>query len=252
MRHIMFKINYIENQLKDLSNYYNAIKQNLKPRILTEQSYSCAIQYYQFISTLIANTKVYLKNDFLKNEFITEFSRNRVRQIRAQLTGIQDLLSLLFKLVSKFKNSNSNENFRFYIDLMIKNSMIKIKKYLAEPLSYFPDVNIWFLCNKEPVGVCTIKSRDLIHSSDEYKKGSICGRMVYTDVKSLKPADFDDPERANIARIRIIAWLGLINETESILRNEKELEHYRFSNEKINEYALPSQAYFSGKKFFFR
>ena len=148
------------------------------------------------------------------NNYVNSFTTNRSNQIKALFGNILQLLELYFKLIVKFKNSTSNENFRFYIDLIIKNCIAKIKRYLEEPLSYFPDASLWLLFNDQPIGVCTIKSEDIIWSPDPNKRGIISTRMIYTDVKSLKPSDFNNPERENIARIRICMSLVYTNDLE--------------------------------------
>lgn len=89
----------------------------------------------------------------------------------------------MFELASKFQNSASNENYKFYIDIIIKNAILKIEQYNREPLSYFPDVSLWLLRNNQKVGVCTIKANDVIWSENHDEKGSICAKMIYTDVK---------------------------------------------------------------------
>ena len=40
--------------------------------------------------------------------------------------------------------------------------------------------------NESPVGVCTIKSQDIIWSDEEECRGSICAKMIYTDIKAFK------------------------------------------------------------------
>ncbi len=74
------------------------------------------------------------------------------------------------------------------------------------------------LCNNQPVGVCIVKSGDVIWSEDELKMGCICAKMVYMDVKSLSTADHSESERENIARLRVFIWLGLSNQTGNYLK----------------------------------
>ena len=138
---------------------------------------------YKIIVQTTNEINDFLITDFMNNEYITDYERCRIKQICSQLDIIKDLLSILFDLIRKFKNSASNENFKFYIDLIVINCMLKIRNYIKDPLSYFPDISLWFLFNNEPVGVCTIKAEDLVWSNDPYKKGQICEKMIYTDVK---------------------------------------------------------------------
>lgn len=111
---------------------------------------------------------------FLENEWLSNLEINRDKQIIKQLENIANIVKSMCKTELSFKKHK-------FID--IKRSIDKINEYLAEPLSVFPDVSIWFLCNKEPVGICTIKSHDLIWSKHDFRRGSICNQMVYTDIK---------------------------------------------------------------------
>jgi hypothetical protein len=67
-----------------------------------------------------------------------------------------------------------------------------------------------------------LRASDVIWSFDTKKRGPICSRMVYADVKSLRERDFNDPEKEIMARIQIFSWL----------RNADEMNIYK-------EYILP-------------
>jgi hypothetical protein len=66
---------------------------------------------------------------------------------------------------------------------MLGDSIDRIKIYLNDALSTFPSIQLWLLCDKEPVGVCTIKSSDVVWSKNERECGYICNKFVYTDIK---------------------------------------------------------------------
>jgi hypothetical protein len=179
--------------------------------------------FYALILRITDEVKYFFDNDFSDKttNYITNFEEFRAKQINALFQNIVDLFNVYFKLVLKFKNSSSSENFRFYIDLIVRNCIAKIKRYSEEPLSYFPDASLWLLFNNRPVGVCTIKSEDIIWSPHEDKRGIISNQMVYTDVKSLNPNDFNHPERENIARIRIFINLVHTSELSEVLNDER-------------------------------
>ena len=179
--------------------------------------------FYQNIVRIVDEVKKFFDDEFSEKttNYITNFEEFRAKQIKALFQNIVDLFNIYFKLVLKFKNSSSNENFRYYIDLIVKNCVAKIKRYSEEPLSYFPDASLWLFFNNKPVGVCSIKSEDIIWSSNEDKKGIISNLMVYTDVKSLDPNDFNHPERENIARIRIFINLVHTSELHDLLNDAR-------------------------------
>ena len=116
-------------------------------------------------------------------------------------------------LITKFENSASNENYAFFIDRIIKTCLLNVRNLLKEPFNIFPDLSLYMLCNDQPVGVCIVKSADVVWSEDELKMGCICAKMVYMDVKSLLTADHGESERENIARLRVLIWLGLSDQT---------------------------------------
>ena len=148
--------------------------------------YKKAFNAFQKILDLAKDVKDYLKNNFLKTHFTTEFDSFRVKQINSQFQLIVDLLKLGFALITKFKSPQSNKNFIYYIDLIIKNCLVNIKKCSKEPLSYFPDLSIYLLSGDDPVGQCVIKSKDIIWSDDESTMGCICAKMVYMEIKVLE------------------------------------------------------------------
>jgi hypothetical protein len=184
--------------------------------------------FYQNIFNIYDDVKKFFDDDFSEkmNNFVTSFEVFRAKQINALFKNIVDLLNVYFKLILKFKNSVSSESFRFYIDLIVKNCKAKIKRFLEEPLGYFPDACIWMLFDNEPVGVCSIKSEDIIWSPNPYKRGIISTRTVYTDIKSLNPNDFNHPELENIARIKLFANLVHTSELHELLNDTAVVQEF--------------------------
>lgn len=138
---------------------------------------------HERIFSLVSSVKDYLNKNFLASEFITSFDRHRVQQIISQLTIVVDLLKLIFALISKFRQSASNESFTLFADKIIKSCLLNVRNLLREPFNIFPDLSLYMLCNDQPVGVCIVKSKDIVWSADEQKMGCICAKMVYIDVK---------------------------------------------------------------------
>ena len=136
------------------------------------------------ILDIFNSIKYHLKYKFLKNTpFKTKFDRSRIKQIKHRLSIIVELLKLIIDLSSKFNYSKSNENFRYYIDLMVKNSLAMISKYNQDPFNYFPDLNLFLKVNDIKVGVCTLKAHDLIWSARKFESGNECSKIVYSDIK---------------------------------------------------------------------
>jgi DNA gyrase/topoisomerase IV subunit A len=92
--------------------------------------------------------------EFLKtqNQILTRYDIMRIKQIKQHLSIIIHFLQLIDQLFSTFKHSNSNENFKDYVDPIIRNSIAKIKNLLVEPFNFFPDVSLWMLHNGQRVG----------------------------------------------------------------------------------------------------
>jgi hypothetical protein len=117
---------------------------------------------------------MYLKRVFLKNEFLTELNKHRIKHFQIELRKIHDFVQSL----SKF-----DKNFRKLRFMQIKDSLEEINNFLGEPFSYFPDLNIFMISDQEPIGLCKIKSHDVIWSNNHREIGSICNKMIYTNIK---------------------------------------------------------------------
>lgn len=141
-----------------------------------------AKQIFSKIKDVFDSILLYLKH-FKKTLFITQFDRFCCKQIKSRLLTIQELLALITNLSERFKGSKSNENFNFYIDLVVRNSLAHIYKYNRDPFNYFPDVNLKLLSNGELIGVCSIKTHKVIWSDNELEIGDECGKIVYSNIK---------------------------------------------------------------------
>ncbi len=183
MRHVLFKINFIQNTLKSIIENYENLKKQIWNKAINELKLQQANDIYKDIVRLAQNAKTYLKDVYLNSDYVNEFEQKRVEEILFRFTIIIDLLNLILKLTKKFNNSNSNDNFKFYIDLIIKNSVLKIRNFLREPFCIFPNLSLWLLFNDQPVGVCNICANDIIWSEDEQNKGEFCGKVISSDFK---------------------------------------------------------------------
>ena len=122
----------------------------------------------------IIRIKKYIKMVFLKNEFLTELNKKRVKHFQTELRKICDFVQSL----SKF-----DTNFRKLRFMQIKDCLEEITNYLMEPFSYFPDLNLFLISNEEPIGLCKIKPYDVIWSSNHREIGALCNKLIYTNVK---------------------------------------------------------------------
>lgn len=138
---------------------------------------------HDIIVEVVSSVRGYLEHEFLESQYITKFDKLRVKEIISQFKLIVELLNLMRRLIDKFQNSASNDNFTFFIDIVIKKCLANIKNYLKEPFCILPDVKLYMLCDQKPVGSCIIKARDIIWSSDNQQIGCICAKMVYMDMK---------------------------------------------------------------------
>lgn len=141
-----------------------------------------AKQTFNKILDLFTLIMKYLKN-FKNSKSITKFDISRYKQIKERLAIIVELLNLILRLTEKFSYSKSNENFKFYIDLIIRNSIDHIHRYNNDPFQYFPDINLFLLFNGAMIGVCSLKAHDLIWSSNDQEIGSKCSQVIYSDIK---------------------------------------------------------------------
>jgi hypothetical protein len=243
----MFKINFIMSKLAELTHAYNQIKALIWNSELSETSLSEAEPHFKKSIKLISQIRDFIKQDFLSKTYATEFNKLKLAHVKLILTQLSDVLNLLFKLLNKFKESKSNENFKFYVDLIVRNAFVKIKKYIGEPFSYFPDVSLWFMFNSQPVGVTNFKCSDVVWSQDEHKRGCVSGKMLNTDVKSLKVNDFDNPETKDIARIKVFTWMGALDEVDAVLKERIKSCNLEYDEQDVNDLQLPRFVYYDGE-----
>ena len=190
LRHLMFSRNFLLKSLKVLvsSNHRRhflklknpsqiiKIQLNNKQKAASIEKCKDILEVGELKSCLyeIIRIKKYLKTVFLKNEFLTELNKQRIKHFQAELRKICDFVQSL----SKF-----DENFRKLRFMQIKDSLEEIASFLGEPFSYFPDLNLFLISNQEPIGLCKIKSHDVIWSINPREIGNLCNRMIYTNIK---------------------------------------------------------------------
>ena len=92
-----------------------------------------------------------------------------------------------------------------------------------------------------------MKASDLVWSAEEKKRGRICSRMIHTDMKSLRESDFVDPERENMARVRLFGWLRRADQVFTHNNDLNELLPSGFFDSDIHvESGLPSRLFQTG------
>ena len=196
-------------------------------------------EYYKEAS----NIKTYLQIDYSRAIRtspvpLTDLERNRVKQLTEELNVLLGLIKSYSRFDSDFKKMKFTQ---------MKDSIEKINAYINEPLSLIPDVTLWLLADDRAIGVCTIKASDIIWSPKERKKGSICNQLIYTDIKSLNPADRDQPLRENVARARLNLWFGLHEDREKIYSNLNNDDGHTISERCMNKLDLPTQIFYTDR-----
>lgn len=136
---------------------------------------------YEHYSREILKIQTYIKTIYLTQAAITELEKNRARQLSHELTAIIEVVESL---------PHSDTNFRKLRYNQIRDCIDRIHHYLAEPFSFFPDVNLWLLSDGVPVGVCTVHSNDIIWAKNDLERGCICNQLVYTDVKVFRAFEY--------------------------------------------------------------
>lgn len=228
LRYIMFLKNFLLKTIKILlSSAYNLFNQYQDPE-----------NFKKYRSEILRIIK-YIQQIFLKNKFMTDLDQKKAKRL---VTDLDNTIKLIKALPADEK---SDKSFRKFDLNRIVESIARVNKYLNEPLNLFPDVNLWLLSNNEPIGICTIKSSDIIWSEKSIERGIICNQMIYTDIKSLNPKDFEKPMSENLARIRFYMWLGLENEIDSIFTNLP--QGYGLNENFFNQFNLPTQIFFNSK-----
>lgn len=230
LRYIMFLKNFLLKTIKTLlSSAYNLFNQYQDPE-----------NFKRYRSEILRIIK-YIQIIFLKNEFMTDLEQNKAKRL---INDLNDTIKLIKALPIDEKTDKS---FRKFDLNRIIESIARVNKYLNEPLSLFPDVNLWLLSNNEPIGICTIKSSDIIWSDKSIERGLICNQMIYTDIKSLNAKDFEKPLTENLARVRFYMWLGLEDEIDKIFINLP--QGYGLNEQYFNKLNLPTQIFFNSKNF---
>ena len=131
-----------------------------------------------------------IKNDFLKVLYdiknyikayqkITpiKFDENRINSVKEAISRITSYEEGQLEYIPKNKIMWNQ-----YINKMKYDCEI-ISQFANEPLSIFPDLNLWLFNGDEAIGLCSIKSHNIIWSNTEDERGSLCGKLLYTDIK---------------------------------------------------------------------
>lgn len=235
-------------KIEDLRYYMytkNFIRQCIKRLVfLASEILDTKSDNYDFkdFLTEILRIRKYIESVFLKNSFLTQLEHKRADHLIIELND-------LIKLTQSFHtDQKSDSTFRKFDFNRIIESISRINTYLIEPLNIFPDINLWLLSNNEPIGICTIKSNDIIWSKNVYERGIICNQLIYTDIKSLNPKDFEKPVNENIARLRLYMWLGVEDEAESIFSQLP--DGYGLHETFFNHINLPTRVFYNEKSSF--
>lgn len=129
---------------------------------------------HEHLLKCILTMQKYMNEYFLPDKNITALEKKRAEQLNNELRKIRDVVSLLPKTDPSFRRIRFNQ---------IRDSIGQIKNCVNEPFSFFPDVTLWLLNDKQPVGICTIRSNDIFWCKREYDRGCISNSLVYTDLK---------------------------------------------------------------------
>lgn len=109
--------------------------------------------FRKFLKHLLQIQK-YLQEIYINDALITEIEKNRSLQINLELKNIIDVIQTFDSMV--------DEKFKRVISNMLMDSIDKIKVFCDEPLSSFPDINLWLLCDKQPIGICNFHTTNLM------------------------------------------------------------------------------------------
>jgi hypothetical protein len=120
----------------------------------------------------VLKIKRYLVNEYQKTNLLTELEFNRIKQIINELKNLVGFAKMM---------TNPLANLRRIGMIQIRDTIEKIRHFSKNPVSFFPDINIWLMCNQQAIGICTIKSQDVIWSNNELKRGVICNKLIYID-----------------------------------------------------------------------
>ena len=129
-------------------------------------------EFYKILKKIKNYVKAY------KKVVLLDFDENRIKSVKAT---ISQLLTYEGNLGLNFKNKIMwNQDIH-----KIKYNCEIISLFSNEPLSIFPDLNLWLLNGNQAVGLCAIKANKIIWSAEDEERGSLCGKVLYTDVKVI-------------------------------------------------------------------
>lgn len=130
--------------------------------------------YFKHISDL--NKYLAEKSDESKD--YTEYETNR-RQ------SLQQAIKRMSSYKTRLNNSRQVES--KLLDLFaMKTDCELMNQFSYEPVKFFPDMNLWLMCDGRPMGICTLDANSIIWSDLIDERGAFCGKTVYADVKVIK------------------------------------------------------------------
>ena len=105
----------------------------------------------------------------------TNFDENRINSVNASIERLSSK--------KRLENIPLNKIIWNQHCLQIKYDCEIITKFATEPLSIFPDMNLWLFDGDQAVGLCSLKAQDIIWSTEQDERGYLCGKILYTDIK---------------------------------------------------------------------
>ena len=138
-----------------------------------------SVEEFKIFRNRVTQIERYLLHELpQKNKINNIVEQIRFKKLIAELKLIKLVCQILFAMPDDFGEVQ-------FLHLALLESVEKINNYLNEPmLSFFPDIHLWLCSGDQPVGICSnLKSNDALWSCDELKRGAICNRFIYTDVK---------------------------------------------------------------------
>jgi hypothetical protein len=125
---------------------------------------------------LINDLKKYIES--YKKLVLSSFDENRIKSVQDSILRLIEIKN--FDHVPKNKIIWNQHCLKMKYDCEI------ISMFSNEPLSIFPDVNLWLFNGDQAIGLSAIKARNIIWSNLKDERGSLSGKIIYTDIKVCK------------------------------------------------------------------